>query len=241
MSAVDTPMPVRRLVPGHPIGCPTRRTSGAAWERRLFRRYRATGDPAVREALVERFLPLARRIALRYNGNSEPLEDLYQVACVALVLAIDRYDPGRDAAFSSFAVPTIAGELKRHLRDRTWAVHVPRGLRELAVAVRRAQQEIAGDLGRPATIGELAAAASASPTAVRDALHAPEARVPGSLDGTCVAARPRRRHPWRAARHRGGGLPPRRGPRAPRQAPRGAARPPAHSAPAAVRGRPDPA
>jgi RNA polymerase sigma-B factor len=183
MSAVDTSMPVRRLAPGHPLGCPARRTSGAALERRLFRRYRATGDPAVRGALVERFLPLARHVALRHNRSSEPLEDLYQVACVALVLAIDRYDPERDTAFSSFAVPTIAGEIKRHLRDRTWAVHVPRSLRELAIAVRRAQQEIAGDLGRPATIGELAAATSASPPAVRDALHALEARVPGSLDG----------------------------------------------------------
>src|ERR671930_172290 len=86
----------------------------------------ARRDPELREALVERYLPLARSIARRYARGAEPLEDLVQVASLGLLKALDRFDPARGVAFSSFAVPTIAGELRRHFRDRTWAVRVPR-------------------------------------------------------------------------------------------------------------------
>jgi len=92
---------------------------------RLFRRYARFGDLAARDELVERFLPLARQLARRYQRGGEPLDDLVQVASLGLLKAIDRFDPSRETAFSSFAVPTILGELKRHFRDRGWSVRVP--------------------------------------------------------------------------------------------------------------------
>src|SRR4051794_41624741 len=102
-------------------------------DRRLLERYHHDGDAAAREALVQRFLPLARQLARRYQRGGEPLDDLVQVASLGLLKAIDRFDPSRETAFSSFAVPTILGELKRHFRDRGWSVRVPRDLQELAV------------------------------------------------------------------------------------------------------------
>ena len=126
-------------------------------DRRLLERYHHHGDPAAREALVERFLPLARQLARRYQRGSEPLDDLIQVASLGLLKAIDRFDPERPTAFSSFAVPTILGELKRHFRDRGWSVRVPRDLQELAVRVERVGEELTRSLGRaptPTEIGE---------------------------------------------------------------------------------------
>src|SRR5204862_4503253 len=99
-------------------------------EEQLFARYQNEGDMAAREKLVQRFLPLARRLARRYERASEPLEDLVQVASVGLVKAIDRFEPDQGSGFSSYAVPTILGELKRHFRDAGWALHVPRGMQE---------------------------------------------------------------------------------------------------------------
>ena len=106
-------------------------------ERLLFARYRGRGDLAARDELAKRFLPLARRLAQRYHRGAEPLEDLVQVASIGLLNAIDRFDPGRGTAFSSFAVPTIAGELKRYFRDKGWALKVPRDLQESAQRVGR--------------------------------------------------------------------------------------------------------
>lgn len=97
-------------------------------ERALFERWQRGREPAARAALVERYLPLARRLARRYAQGDEPLDDLVQVASLGLVKAVDRFDTARPVAFSSFAVPTILGELKRHFRDRTWSVRVPRDL-----------------------------------------------------------------------------------------------------------------
>ena len=116
-----------------------RMTGGAAAreDRRLLERYHRDGDQAAREALVERFLPLARQLARRYQRGGEPLDDLIQVASLGLLKAIDRFDPSAPTAFSSFAVPTILGELKRHFRDKGWSVRVPRDLQELAVRVDR--------------------------------------------------------------------------------------------------------
>ena len=94
-------------------------------DRVLLERFAEQRDPVDRELLVERFLPLARSIATRYVRRTESFDDVFQVACLGLVNAIDRYDVGRGRAFSSFAVPTIAGEIKRYSRDRTWSVNVP--------------------------------------------------------------------------------------------------------------------
>jgi RNA polymerase sigma-B factor len=125
-------------------------------DRRLLERYHRHADQAAREALVQRFLPLARQLARRYQRGGEPLDDLVQVASLGLLKAIDRFDPDRPTAFSSFAVPTILGELKRHFRDKGWSVRVPRDLQELAVRVERETEELATGLGRAPTLAEVA-------------------------------------------------------------------------------------
>jgi RNA polymerase sigma-B factor len=124
-------------------------------ERLLFARMRAGGCPDSRDEAVRRYLPLARSLAHRYRRSGEPVEDLEQVASIGLLKAIDRYDPARGTAFSSFAVPTILGELRRHFRDRTWALRVPRELQELTLRIERARDERMAALGRQPTIAEL--------------------------------------------------------------------------------------
>ena len=113
----------------------TRSPRRAVEERRLFDRYRRDGDRAARDALVERFLPLAHYLARRYRGGGDHTDDLIQVASLGLLKAIDRFDPDRGIAFSSYAVPTILGEIKRYFRDKGWAVRVPRELQERSLAV----------------------------------------------------------------------------------------------------------
>jgi RNA polymerase sigma-B factor len=110
-------------------------TRWEASDAELFAQVRQHNDASARELLVERYLPLARRLARRYQRAEEPLEDLVQVASLGLIKAIDRFDLGREVVFSSYAVPTILGELRRHFRDRTWSVRVPRDLQELALRV----------------------------------------------------------------------------------------------------------
>jgi RNA polymerase sigma-B factor len=126
-------------------------------ERILFARLRAHHGAEEREHAFRRYLPLARSLAARYRRSGEPLEDLEQVAGIGLLNAIDRFDPDRGAAFSSFAVPTILGELRRHFRDRTWALRVPRRLQELGVQIEHARDELTASLGRQPTVHELAA------------------------------------------------------------------------------------
>jgi RNA polymerase sigma-B factor len=151
-------------------------------DRVLFERYRDERDPVDRELLVERFLPLARQLASRYARSREPFDDLFQVASLGLVKAIDRFDLRRGIAFSSFAVPTITGELKRHFRDRTWAVHVPRDLQELALRVDRAVSDLTVTLHRPPTVAEICAKVGANDEDVLEALQAARARTATSLD-----------------------------------------------------------
>ncbi|MGH2943184.1 MAG: SigB/SigF/SigG family RNA polymerase sigma factor [Solirubrobacteraceae bacterium] len=141
-------------------------------DRELFIRYHRAGDAQARDQLVERFLPLARQLARRYQRASEPLDDLLQVASLGLIKAIDRFDPDREIAFSSYAVPTILGELKRYFRDRTWAVRVPRDLQELTLRVDRAVGELAETLHRQPSVGEIAAAVGADSEEVLEALQA---------------------------------------------------------------------
>jgi RNA polymerase sigma-B factor len=150
----------------------------------LFARLRASkgGDRRVRDMLVTRFLPLARRLALRYRHGSEPLEDLVQVASLGLVKAVDRFDPARGLAFSSFAVPTILGELKRHFRDHGWSVHVPRGLQERVATVEQASNRLGGRLGRPPTVPELCEELDLSEEEVVEALGAARAYDAISLE-----------------------------------------------------------
>jgi RNA polymerase sigma-B factor len=148
----------------------------------LFVRAREHDDAQAREQLIERYLPLARRLARRYQRAEEPLEDLVQVACLGLIKAIDRFDVNREVVFSSYAVPTILGELKRHFRDRTWSVRVPRDLQELALRVDRAVTRLSVGKRRSPSIGEIAEAVDASEEQVLEALEAAGAYRAGSLD-----------------------------------------------------------
>jgi RNA polymerase sigma-B factor len=148
----------------------------------LFRRSRGASDPAVVEELVRRFEPLARSVARRYYSHGEPLEDLIQVANVGLLKAIARFDPDRGFAFSSFATPTMLGELKRYFRDSGWAVHVPRGVKERAVELARISEELSSQLGRSPSVSELADALGATEEETLDALEAYHARHAAPLD-----------------------------------------------------------
>jgi RNA polymerase sigma-B factor len=148
----------------------------------LFARWQGHGDQRARAELVDRFLPLARKLARRYSGAREPFDDLLQVASLGLVKAIDRFDPARGTAFSSFAVPTILGELKRYFRDLGWAVHVPRGAQELALKVEEAQQQLTAKTGRPPSVPDLAEYLELSLEDVLDALETGGAHHFVSLD-----------------------------------------------------------
>jgi RNA polymerase sigma-B factor len=151
-------------------------------ERELFDALRASGARRDRDALVERFLPLARQLARRYQGGSEPLEDLEQVASLALVRAVDGFDPTRGTAFSSYAVPSIAGAIKRHFRDHGWSVRVPRDLQELSLRVERLSQELDTHTGRPPSTAEVAASAGVEVEQVVAARVAYRALHSDSLD-----------------------------------------------------------
>ena len=165
-------------------------------ERELFERYLRDGDARAREQLVERFLPLARQLARRYQRADEPLDDLVQVASLGLVKAIDRFDADRQVVFSSYAVPTILGELKRHFRDRTWSVRVPRDLQELALRVDRTVTSLSLDLRRAPSITEIAEAVNASEEQVLEALEAAGAYRAASLDSPRGSRRRRQARRW---------------------------------------------
>jgi RNA polymerase sigma-B factor len=151
---------------------------------RRLREYHKTRDVRLRSDLVERLMPLARSLALRFNHSGEPIDDLIQVAALGLVKAIDRFDPERGFAFTSFATPTILGELRRHLRDTAWALRVPRELQERALVVARSAADLTGTLGRRPTAAELA---DATGMAVEDVV---EARAAGSARHAISIFRP---------------------------------------------------
>jgi RNA polymerase sigma-B factor len=165
-----------------PAQSPFDRANNPTDNRELFLRWQRDGDQHAREELVDRFLPLARNLARRYAGAREPFDDLLQVASLGLVKAIDRFDVDRGAAFSSFAVPTILGELKRYFRDLGWAVHVPRGAQEQALKVQEAQERLTTKTGRPPTVHELALYLELEVEDVLDALETAAAHHSASLD-----------------------------------------------------------
>jgi RNA polymerase sigma-B factor len=169
-------MTVVALAAARPAPTPRRsagtRAADREIERRLLVRYHREGDLAARAELVERFLPLARDLALRYAYADEPFDDLLQVASVGLIKAIDRFEPSRGTKFTSYAAPTILGELKRHFRDKGWALHVPRDLQERALAVSRQTEVLSKTLGRSPKAREVAAALGC---AVEEVLEAQEA------------------------------------------------------------------
>jgi RNA polymerase sigma-B factor len=150
-------------------------------DQRLMHRHQH-GDARARDELIERYMPLARSLALRYRRASEPLDDLIQVASVGLVKAVDRWDPDRGLAFSSYAVPTILGELRRYFRDATWDVRPARDLQELCLAVEEAREALWGELGRSPTAADIAGRLGRSQEDVVEALQATEGRSVRSLD-----------------------------------------------------------
>lgn len=168
-------------------GGDSEKTRSGVSDAELFVRMREHQDGHAREQLIERYLPLARRLARRYQRVEEPLEDLVQVASVGLIKAIDRFDEQRSVVFSSYAVPTILGELKRHFRDHTWAVRVPRDLQELALRVDRTITRLSVGRRRSPSVGEIAQAVDATEEQVLEALEAAGAYRAGSLDAPRVA------------------------------------------------------
>jgi RNA polymerase sigma-B factor len=156
--------------------------SRAHREQELLRRIHVAGDRQARDQLAEEMLPLARALAGRYAGRGEPLDDLVQVACVGIMKAIDGFDLSREVRFSSYATPTVLGEIKRHFRDRTWAVRVPRGLQELQLSVARARDRLTNELGRSPTVEELARAVDAPFEEVLSTIQSVSARRTRSLE-----------------------------------------------------------
>jgi RNA polymerase sigma-B factor len=154
----------------------------AADTAQLFERWRRDKDRQARDELIARFLPLARKLARRYVQSSEPYEDLVQVASLGLVKAVERFDPDRGFAFSSFAVPTIVGELKRYFRDTAWVLHVDRGAQERARRITDAQQKLSSRTGRMPTVDEIAQYLEMSQEEVLDGLQTAEAYGAISLD-----------------------------------------------------------
>jgi RNA polymerase sigma-B factor len=162
----------------------------AAEERRLFLRLHRFDDRGARDQLVERFMPLAAQLARRYRNTSQSFEDLLQVANLGLVQAVDRFDPDRGLRFSSFAVPTILGELRRHFRDTGWAVRVPRAVQENVAKVRQAQAKLSARLGRNPTPAELSRSTRLDHEAVLESLEAADAFQAASLDAPARASEP---------------------------------------------------
>ena len=145
------------------------------WRRRAH-------DPAAREELIRRHLPLARRLAARYRNQHEPFDDLVQVASLGLVKAVGRFEPERGRPFVAFAAPTILGELKRHFRDTSWAVHVPRGALELALRVQAAVEELSRSTGQSPSVVDLARYLGIDYERVLEGLEAATAHYADSLD-----------------------------------------------------------
>jgi RNA polymerase sigma-B factor len=147
----------------------------------LLIEYHRSGDERAREQALVELMPLVRALAARYAGRGEPLEDLVQVGSVGLIKAVDRFDVDRGVEFSSYAVPTIVGEIRRHFRDKAWAMHVPRRLKELSVRLSRILDELTAELGRSPTIAELAESAGVEEEEVIDALDSSNAYSTRSL------------------------------------------------------------
>ena len=193
------------------------RAAARALEQALLVRYHRAGDLAAREELVERFLPFARDLARRYSYTDESFDDLVQVASVGLIKAIDRFDPDRGAKFTSFAAPTILGELKRHFRDKGWALHVPRDLQERTLAVTRETEALSKSLGRSPKVREVANSLGCSVEAVLEAQEASASYEAASLDAPTSREDDEAARSDRHARRRRLGLRARREPRRDRQ------------------------
>jgi RNA polymerase sigma-B factor len=163
------------------------RAATRAQSRDLFDRLAesAPGSPAhqaARDALVALHLPLVEHLARRFAGRGEPLDDLVQVGTIGLIKSVDRFDLGRGVEFSTYATPTVIGEIKRHFRDKGWAVRVPRRLQELRLSLGAATEDLSHALGRAPTVAEIAAKLSLSEEEVLEGLESANAYSTVSLD-----------------------------------------------------------
>ncbi len=150
-------------------------------ERELFARFKESGDLAIRNELAERHRGLAISLTRRFHGRGEPLDDLLQVAMIALLRAIERFEPERGNSFTTFATPTVLGELRRHFRDHTWALKVPRPIKDLHLRVRPAVAELRSEMGRAPTVPELGRHLGVTDDEVIEALEVSAAYRPGSI------------------------------------------------------------
>lgn len=150
-------------------------------DRILLRRYHEQGDLAAREQLIEQYLSLVRSLARRYSYRGEQLEDLVQIGCIGLIKAIDRFDVNRGVELTTYATPNIIGEIKRHFRDKGWAVRVPRGLQELNVQLSKLVEDLTVEYSRSPTVPELAKAAGVEEELVLEALESGRAYTSLSL------------------------------------------------------------
>jgi RNA polymerase sigma-B factor len=153
-----------------------------AEDRELLRRYHELGDVSARERLVRRHLPLVRSLARRYANRGEPLEDIEQVGAIGLLKAIDRFELGREVSLATYATPNVVGEIKRHFRDKGWAIRVPRALQELNARMSSTIERLTSRLGHSPSIAEIAAALETSPEQVLEALEVGSAYTTLSLN-----------------------------------------------------------
>jgi RNA polymerase sigma-B factor len=149
--------------------------------RELLREYHVRRDHTIRERLIREHLPLVRWLARRFSGRGEEFEDLVQVGSIGLISAIDRFEPDRGVDLAAFAIPTIAGEMQRHLRDRVWPIKTPRRLRELGASLESGAAELADQLKRSVTPSDLAERTGLSREDVAEALAVVRSRTPRSL------------------------------------------------------------
>jgi RNA polymerase sigma-B factor len=174
------------------VGCAPRRaatptTVERARLRRLFAEFAATRSPRLRDELVVMHLNVVRFLAAKFANRGEPLDDLIQVGCVGLLKSVDRYDPHRGVEFITYAMPTIVGEIKRHFRDKGWAMRVPRRLQELSLAVNRESERMAMEFGRSPSVGEIAKRLQASCEDIVEAQELAGAHTVLSLDAPAPA------------------------------------------------------
>lgn len=155
--------------------------------RQLFVEFTRTRDPAIRDELIKMYLNLVEYLARRFKSRGEPLEDLIQVGTIGLIKAIDRFDINREVEFTTYATPTIVGELKRYFRDKGWAIRVPRRLQELNLQVNQVIGDLTQELQRTPTIDEVAKKVGCKPEEVIEALETSEAYNFISLDGDLAA------------------------------------------------------
>lgn len=148
----------------------------------LFHRFAETRDPAIRDRLVVMHQNLVRFLAGKFANRGEPLEDLIQVGTIGLINAVDRFDPGRETKFSTYATPTIVGEIRRHFRDKAWSLKVPRRLQELNLAANAAAEQISQRMGRPPTVQEIGQVIGASEEETLEAIELGNAYDTVSLD-----------------------------------------------------------